>query len=504
MTAALRRDQLPFVPQHEVVVIGSGFAGLCMGIKLQEAGLSNFVILEKDAVLGGTWRVNNYPGCACDVPSHLYSYSFAQNPNWSRKYPRQGELLAYTLKVVADYGLDQYIRLNTAILGADYDEAGGYWRVRTSQGELTTKALVTGLGALNRPVYPKIKGLESFQGKSFHSAEWDHSYDLAGKRVAVIGTGASAIQFVPEIVPKVAQLTLFQRTPPWILPRPDRAILGVEKWLMRHFKASQWLYRGYIYAIHELRVLGFVVNPKLMKFPQQQALNHIKKQIPNDPVLRDKVTPKYTFGCKRVLVMNDYYPSLTQKHVAVVTDSVVEVRANSIISSAGVETPVDAIIYGTGFDVGSLLGRIELRGIGGKNLGEQWRQEGTEAYLGTTVAGYPNFFMLTGPNTGLGHSSMVYMIESAVNYALAAIKTLHQQRLHSVDVKPDVQARYNLRLQARLNKSVWQSGCQSWYLGANGKNHILWPGYTFEYRHATRKFDAANYTLREQPALAVS
>ena len=504
MNAPLRRDQVPFTPQHEVIVIGSGFAGLCMGIQLQEAGISNFVILEKDAVLGGTWRVNNYPGCACDVPSHLYSFSFAQNPDWSRKYPRQGELLAYTLKVVADYGLAKYLRLNTAILGADYDEAGGYWRVKTSQGELTTKSLVTGLGALNRPVYPKIKGLETFQGKTFHSAEWDHDYDLSGKRVAVIGTGASAIQFVPEIVPKVKHLSLFQRTPPWILPRPDRAINSVEKWLMRHFKPTQWLYRGTIYATHEFRALGFVVNPKLMKFPQAQALAHIKKQIPNNPVLREKLTPKYTFGCKRVLVMNDYYPALTQKHVAVVTDAAVEVRANSIISSAGVETPIDAIIYGTGFDVGSVLGPIKIRGIGGQDLGEKWQREGTEAYLGMTVAGYPNFFMLTGPNTGLGHSSMVYMIESAVNYALAAIKTLRQQQLHSVEVKPEVQASYNVDLQNRLNKSVWQSGCQSWYLGANGKNHTLWPGFTFQYRNATKKFDAVNYTLRAQPALAVN
>lgn len=481
-------------PDVEVAIVGSGFSGLCMGIRLRQQGIENFVILEKDAVFGGTWRVNNYPGAACDVPSHLYSFSFAQNAAWSRKFPQQSELLRYTEKLVEDYDLLRYIRLDTALVAADFDEEKGYWLVRTSKGGFSAKSLVIATGALSRPVIPHISGLENFQGRIFHSAQWQHDYDLAGKRVAVIGTGASAIQFVPEIVKKVAQLDLYQRTPPWVLPRPDRAISRFEQRLLHRVKPLQWLYRGLTYVLYEMRLVAFAKLPLLLHLIQPLARRHIRKQIPHDAGLRRKVTPDYALGCKRILLMNDYYPALARSNVAVLTDGIAEVRAHSVVGRNGEERVVDAIIFGTGFDVQHTLGAIEVRGRGGSLLSAA-AAHGLEAYKGATLAGFPNYFMITGPNTGLGHNSMIYMIESGVNYVVRAIAMMRQQGLHSLEVKAQVQAEYNRVLQRRLHGTVWDSGCRSWYLTKDGKNNTLWPGFSFEYRQITRRFDAANYLL---------
>ncbi len=356
------RDATPSAPLHDVdvAIIGSGFGGLCMAIKLKEAGIDNFVILEKDEMFGGTWRVNHYPGAACDVPSHLYSFSFAQNARWTRKFPSQPELWAYTRDVVRKFKLAPHIRVSTALMSADFDESSGSWRVVTSQGAFNAKCVVSATGALSRPSIPKVAGLESFRGKMFHSADWEHDYALAGKRVAVIGTGASAIQFVPEIAPQVAQLNLYQRTAPWVLPRPDRAISQPEHWLLDHVKPLQWLYRGLTYLRYESRLVAFTKLRFLSRLLQRMAERQIARHI-KDPALRAKLTPDYTPGCKRLLLMNTYYPTLARPNVKVCTDGIKEVRANSIVGNDGVERPVDAIIFGTGFDVEHVLGKVDIR-----------------------------------------------------------------------------------------------------------------------------------------------
>ena len=485
---------------HEVVIIGSGFGGLCMGIKLKQAGIDNFLILEKDEHFGGTWRVNHYPGAACDVPSHLYSYSFAQNANWTRKFPPQPELWAYTQQIVSDFKLAPHIRVNTALVSADFDERAGIWHIVTSQGSFTAKTLVAATGALSRPSIPKFVGMENFQGKMFHSAHWEHDYDFTGKRVAVIGTGASAIQFIPEIAPKTAHLDLYQRTAPWIMPRPDRKITALEHWLLHNVKPLQWLYRGLTYLRYEMRLVAFAKLPILSRAIRWQAERNIAKHI-KDPVLRAKLTPDYTPGCKRILLMNTYYPTLAKPNVKVISDGIQEIRANSIVGKDGVERPVDAIIFGTGFDVEHVLGPVEIRGLKGKNLREA-AEGGLEAYKGCTVPGFPNFFMITGPNTGLGHNSIIYMIESGVNYVLKGIQFIRQQQLNSVDVKAEVVQQYNDELQSRFHGTVWSSGCKSWYLSSSGKNNTLWPGFTFEYRKLTKNFDAANYLIAGAAAVA--
>jgi len=487
-------------PVHDVIVMGSGFAGLCMGVRLKQAGLDNFIILEKDAEAGGTWRVNDYPGAACDVPSHLYSFSFAQNPDWTRKYPGRAELWAYTESIIRDFGLAPHLRTGTELLGADFNEAGGYWTVRTSQGEMSCKVLVAASGALSRPAIPALPGLAGFQGKVFHSACWDHSFDLAGKRVAVIGTGASAIQFIPDIAPRVAQLDVFQRSAQWIMPRRDRAFSAPERWLLAHVKPLRLMYRAFIYAQNEARLIAFAKFPALMRLAQFAARRHLRRQSHGRPDLRAKLTPDYAMGCKRILMHNAYYPALARPNVTLFTDAVRAVHPHAIVTASGEERPVDAIIFGTGFDVEHVLGRADIRGRGGVRLLDL-AQNGLQAYKGATVAGFPNFFMITGPNTGLGHNSMIYMIESGVQYVLDATTSILRGGLHSVEVARAAQDRYNERLQQRLHRSIWNAGCKSWYLNGQRRNFVIWPGFSFTYRALTRRFDAASYLVRRATSL---
>jgi cation diffusion facilitator CzcD-associated flavoprotein CzcO len=479
---------------YDVVIVGSGFGGICSAIKLKEAGIDNFVMLEKDEVFGGTWRVNTYPGAACDIPSHLYSFSFAQNAHWSRLFPRQDELLEYTQRVVRDHGLEAHLRLGTALKSAQFDEATGRWQIITSQGLMSARAVIFAIGLLGRPSVPKFPGAERFRGQSFHSAQWDHSIDLRDKRVAVIGSGASAVQFVPEIQPQVQQLDHYQRTAHWVLPRPDRAVTRVEQWLLDRVRPLQLLYRAKHYVQFESRVVLFIFLPVLAKMMQWQALRHLKRQV-TDPQLRAKLVPDYTLGCKRVLLTNDYYPALAQRNVAVLKDGIREVREHSIVTGSGEERPVDVIIYATGFDVEHAYGPIELRGRGGCSFAQALEQ-GAGAYKGATVAGFPNFFMITGPNTLLGHNSMVYMIESGVRYAVDGVRRLLRDGLHSVEVQPAVQGAYNRKLQQKLKGTVWHTGCKSWYLDSRGRNLVIWPGFTFHYRHITRRFDIDSYIVR--------
>ena len=482
--------------QFDVIIVGSGFAGLCMAVRLKQEGIENFIILEQDKAFGGTWWANSYPGCAVDVPSHLYSFSFAQNAGWTRRFARQEELLAYTHSVVRDFGLAPHIRVDTALVGAAFDEVGGHWQVRTGSGELRARCLVSAVGVLNRPALPPVPGLSDFAGTMFHSSRWDHGYDMRGKRVAVIGTGASAIQFVPEIAGQVARLDLYQRTAPWILPRPDRAIGRVEQWLQARVPALQWLYRAMVYAQYESRALWYVYVPSMLRVAERQALRHLHAQVA-DPVLRKQLTPNYALGCKRVLLMNTYYPAITRPNVALITDPIALVKANSIVTVSGEEREVDAIVFGTGFDVEHAATAVEVVGRGGKRLFAVNR----EAYKGCAVTGFPNYFMIAGPNTGLGHNSMIYMIESGVRYVMGAVMEILDLNLHSVEVKEEVQTAFNAALRERMKGTVWTSGCQSWYLDKKGRNYTLWPGFTFSYRRLTRRFDIENYVVKEAAEL---
>jgi len=478
----------------QVLIIGSGFAGLCMAIKLKEQGIEDFQILERGTDVGGTWRDNHYPGCACDVQSHLYSFSFEPNPEWTRMFARQPEIKAYLESCAAKYDLRRHIVFGANVQSARYDDKSATWTVTTADGRsYTANVLVSGMGGLSNPAMPNVKGLEKFKGKAFHSAHWDHSYDLSGKKVAVIGTGASAIQFVPQIQKVAGKVDLYQRTAPWIMPKPDREIGPTERRLYKALPALQNAYRTAIYWMLESRVLGFAVNPKLMGLVEAIARGHIRKQI-KDPALRAKLTPDYTIGCKRILISNDYYPALAQANVEVITDNIAEVRANSVVDANGVERKVDAIIYGTGFKAQDPMPRGTVFGRGGVDLLDAWKS-GPEAYLGLSVAGFPNFFMLVGPNTGLGHNSMVFMIESQVAYVMDALKTMRVQKLRAVDVRSDAQVTFNKGIQGALSKTVWTSGCKSWYVDANGKNTTLWPGFTFVYRAKTKAFKPGQYEL---------
>lgn len=485
-----------------IIIVGTGFAGLGMGIALKKAGIESFTILERAQSVGGTWRDNHYPGCACDVQSHLYSFSFEQNPEWTRMFARQPEIKAYLEGCAEKYGLLPHIRFGAEVTQARYDNASKLWTVTTGDGaRYTARAVISGMGGLSTPAYPDVPGIAAFKGKTFHSAEWDHGYDLKGKRVAVIGTGASAIQFVPQIQKQVAQLDLYQRTPPWIMPKPDRAIASLERALYRRFPALQSAYRSAIYWMLESRVLGFVINPKIMKLAERAARAHLKRQV-RDPKLRAKLTPDFTFGCKRVLISDDYYPALTQRNVSVITDGIREVREHSVVTADGIERPVDCIIYGTGFKAQDPLPKGAIFGRGGIDIIDAWK-DGPEAFKGTTVSGFPNMFMIVGPNTGLGHSSMVYIIESQIAYILDALKQMRARGWASVDVRPERLTRYNETLQRKLQRAIWTAGgCKSWYLNANGRNTTLWPGFTFRFRKELERFDAGDYIVESATAKA--
>ncbi|WP_276206346.1 flavin-containing monooxygenase [Thermoactinospora rubra] len=477
-----------------IVIIGSGFSGIGMAVKLKEAGYHDFVILEKAADLGGTWRDNVYPGCACDVPSHMYSFSFELNPSWSRMFSPRQEIWEYMRACVDKYGVGPHLRYGRHVVGLEWDDDAREWEVTTEDGGVwRANAVVSGIGALHIPKFPEIPGRDSFAGPSFHSAEWDHSVDLSGKRVAVIGTGASAIQFVPRIAPEVAHLTVFQRTPPWIQPKPDFAFPPAVKRALALPGAARTLRTG-IYWLLETRALGFAVDPRLMKVHERLALRHLERQVP-DPELRAKLTPDYTIGCKRILISSDYYPALTRPNVTLETSGIASITENSIVTASGEEIPVDVIIYGTGFKVVDALQDQRIIGRGGLKIQEAWR-EGVEAYYGVATAGFPNLFFLLGPNTGLGHNSVVFMIESQVHYVLECLRLLSRTKARALDVRPQHQRSYNDRLQERLRRLVWnEGGCRSWYLDEHGVNRTIWPGFTFEYWARTRRIDPAAFEL---------
>ncbi|WP_414943993.1 flavin-containing monooxygenase [Amycolatopsis sp. cmx-11-32] len=476
-----------------VVIVGTGFSGLGMAIQLRKEGREDFVILEKADDVGGTWRDNTYPGCACDIPSHMYSFSFEQNPGWSRAYSPQPEIWRYMRDVAAKYDLHRYIRFGQEMTGARWEADENRWHVASKSGEeFVAPALVAGVGALHLPQIPALPGIENFKGRAFHSARWEHDYDLDGKRVAVVGTGASAIQFVPRIAADVAELTLFQRTPPWIMPKPDREMPPALKKAFGSVPLLQRVFRNVLYWGLEARAIGFNGQPWVMKIGERIAKRNIFKSV-KDPELRRKLTPDYTMGCKRVLVSNDYYPALARDNVDVVTTGVTEVREHSVVDGSGVEHEVDAIIYGTGFHVTDAFDDLEIIGRDGRNLGKEWSAEGMRTYQGITVSGFPNLFFLLGPNTGLGHNSVVFMIEAQISYVAQALRL---GRGKALDPRPEAQERFNTEIQRKLAKGIWtQGGCKSWYLDAKGVNRTIWPGFTWRYWLDTRKVRREDYEL---------
>jgi cation diffusion facilitator CzcD-associated flavoprotein CzcO len=445
--------------------------------------------------LGGTWYDNHYPGAACDVESHLYSYSFEPNPDWSMQFSPQQEILTYMEHCAEKYSLTPHLQFNTNITRAVFEDNNGTWKVETDTGNTyITKVLISCAGGLSQPSFPDIKGIETFKGKMFHSAKWDSAYSLANKTVAVIGTGASAIQIVPAIAPEVKQLYLFQRTPPWIMPKPDKVISSLRKWLYKHLPFTQQLYRGRLYWQHELFAVGFVKNQSLLKLGSKMALRFLKKSIP-DETLREKLKPKYVMGCKRVLISNDYYPALLRKNVEVITDTIQEINETGILTTDGKQRNLDALVIATGFQAAENVMRFELIGRKGLDMNEVWK-DGAEAYLGTTVSGFPNFFLIVGPNTGLGHSSLLLMIEAQVNLLVESIKVMAQKNAKFIDLKSDALREYNNDLQERLSKTVWQNGgCVSWYQMKNGKNVTLYPGFTFTFIKKTKKFEEEKYEI---------
>ena len=480
-------------PRHvRVAVIGAGFGGLGAGIRLRQAGLTDFVILERAASVGGTWRDNTYPGCACDVPSHLYSFSFALNPDWAHSFSRQPEIWHYLEDLADRYGLRSHLRFGAEVTGARWDAGQARWRLRTAHAGLTADVLVSAAGPLSEPRLPDIPGLADFPGDVFHSARWNHGARLDGKRVAVVGTGASAIQIVPEIQPRVARLVLFQRTPAWVLPRHDRAITGPERWVYRHVPPAQRLARLGNYLAREPAAGAFVAKPGVLKTAQRIAERHLARSV-TDPVLRAKLTPNYVMGCKRILLSSDFYPALVRPNVEVAGAGLARVDGRAAIAGDGTARDVDVIILATGFRAveAPIAGRIT--GAGGVTLAETWGGD-MRALRGTTVPGFPNLCLVIGPNTGLGHSSMIHIIESQLRYILDYLATLDRTGAAALDARPGAQERWCADIERRMASSVWATGgCLSWYLNAAGHNTTLWPGSTLRFRRATRRLDLSEY-----------
>jgi cation diffusion facilitator CzcD-associated flavoprotein CzcO len=483
----------PGVEHVPVAIVGTGFAGLGAAIALERQGRS-YAVLERAGDLGGTWRDNRYPGCRCDVPSHLYSFSFAPNPDWSETYSPQGEIWDYLRRVAREHGVLDRVRFDHEVLRAAWDETGQCWRLDTAQGPLTADVLILGNGPLAEPAIPDIAGREDFEGTTFHSAAWS-DHDLTGERVAVIGTGASAIQFVPEIQPRVAHLTVFQRTAPWVLPHRNRPITDVERRIYRRLPAAQRAVRGLVYWSRELFATALVNNNRMLERLEGLARRHLAEQVP-DRELRAKLTPDFRPGCKRLLLSDDWYPALRRPNVDVVTEKVTEIRPRAVVTSDGVEHEVDTIIYGTGFRVTDNPVAERLVGRGGQTLQEAWDASGAQAYLGTTVPGFPNLFLLAGPNTGIGHTSLVFMIESQLDYVMDALRVMEETGAAEVELRRPVLREWTAEIQAKAAGTVWNAGgCSSWYLDAEGRNTTIWPDHTFKFRRRARRFDAESYEL---------
>ncbi len=476
----------------DIIIIGAGLGGLGLARQLRRTGQRSFIVLERAAAEGGTWRDNIYPGCACDIPAMLYSFSFVRYGGWTRTYPRAAELRDYVSRLVRTGHLRDHIRFRSDVSEARFDEGTGSWTVRLRDGTaLRSRILISAMGPLNKPNLPTIAGSATFAGSAFHSSAWDDRVDLHGKDVVVIGTGASAIQFVPYVARAAARLSIFQRTAPWVIPRNDRAISRLKRFARNVVPFYAWFVRKAIYWMLEIRALGFVVNPALLERQERTMRKFIERSVP-DPTLRAKVTPNYRAGCKRILLSDDYYPALSRPNVEVVSDALTEIRAKSVVTADGREIAADVIVYATGFRATAGIAPVRIFGRDGIELGDTW-SAGMQAYLGTTIAGFPNLFLIIGPNTGLGHNSMIFMMEAQYRYIQAALTHLRRARLRALEVRPDVMRQFNERLQERMRGTVWATGCSSWYQDASGKNVSLWPGFTFAFRRQTARFDPSRY-----------
>jgi cation diffusion facilitator CzcD-associated flavoprotein CzcO len=483
------------VPEHvDIAIVGAGFGGLGMAIRLEQAPEhTDYVVLERAPEVGGTWYANTYPGCQCDVPSNLYSFSFAPKHDWTHSYPEQPQILEYLKHCVTRFGIADRIRLNTELTGATYDADERLWRLTTSKGELTSRILVAAPGLLSEPSTPRIPGLDSFTGTLFHSAAWNHEHDLKGERVAMFGTGATAVQIAPRIQPEVQKLIVFQRTPPWVLPHPDREITARKKRIYARAPLLQKLSRAAIYTMREGYVLGFVLQPRILKLPETVAKMHMRRQV-KDPALREKLTPRYAIGCKRILLSEEWYPAITAPNAELVTDPVERIEDNAIVTRDGTRREVDTIILATGFTPTDPPIAHRIANGAGQTLSQAW-DGSPRAYRGTTVAGFPNLFLLYGPNLNLGHSSIVYMLESQIRYVMEALAAMRERRAAELEVTRDAQERWNEWVQERMSGTVWDTGgCSSWYLDSNGRNSVNWPDFTFKFRRVAT-FDPGDHRL---------
>ncbi len=478
-----------------IVIIGAGFAGLGTAIKLKEAGIHDFVILESADEVGGTWRDNTYPGAACDIQSHLYSFSFEPNPDWSKAFSPQPEIQRYLVHCADRYGLRDHLFPRTLVVDASWDEPTHTWAVTAEDGRTwVADAMVGAIGGLRDPSYPAIEGRDSFEGTVMHSARWDHDVDLTGKRVAVVGTGASAVQIVPAIAGTAEHVTLVQRTPPWILPRNQRDHPALLRQAFRRVPGLRAVHRTQLYWQNELRFAAFGrFHRALMPLAEKAATGYMRSQI-TDPELRRKVQPDYRLGCKRMLISDDYYPSLTRDDVSVVTDGIAEVTPTGLVTAAGDTVDVDVIVYCTGFHIESPLGPLSITGTEGTTMREAWGQRPI-AYMGVTMPGFPNAFLMVGPNSGLGHNSIIFMIESQLNYVIPALQRIVQGDVAAMDLEPEALQAFRDEVDRRTRATVWASGCDSWYLGDDGVNYTLWPGSTAEYRLRMRRFDERPYRI---------
>ena len=485
------------LPAHvRVCVVGAGFAGLGMAVRLREEGEDDFVVLDRADEVGGVWRENRYPGAACDVESRLYELEAAPNPDWSRRFAGQAEIWGYLRGLVDDFGLGPHLALGTNLEAARWDGADARWHVSTSRGDLTADVLVPAPGALAEPRLPDLPGLDTFGGPAFHTAQWDESVDLAGKRVAVVGTGASAVQVVPAIQPVVDHLTLYQRTPAWILPRRDTALSPAARRLLRRAPAVQRALRAALYVRHEALGLAFR-NVWLARLVGKLVSLHLRRQV-RDPALRAALRPTTTMGCKRLLLSDDYYPALTQPNAEVVAGGAVALRPGAVVGADGVERPADVVVFATGFHVTDYPFGHALVGTAGRTLAETWGASPT-AHVGTTVAGFPNLFFLQGPNTGLGHSSVVLMAEAQIDHVVNALAVLDRPDVAAVEPRPEAQAAFAEAVDRDMERTVWMTGCESWYLDETGRNAALWPGGVGAFRRRVAPFDASEYRLYPAP-----
>src|SRR5215207_10701763 len=463
-------------------------------MKLRESGREDFVILEKAHDVGGTWRDNTYPGCECDIPSHMYSFSYELNPEWSKSFSGQDEIWAYMRKVANEQGIRPYIDFGVEVTGASWDEDRKLWTVRTRSGEdYEARVVVAGVGGLHIPNIPEIEGAGSFEGPTFHSAQWDHSVDVKGKKVVVIGTGASAIQFVPIIAQEVEELTVFQRTPPWVLPKKDKPTPEWRKKVFETVPGAGRAYRNALYWTLESRAIAFNGHLNFLPIAERIVKRYLEKKIP-DPELRAKLTPHYRLGCKRVLQSNTYYPTFLRDNVELNTDGVAEIVKDGVIDSNGVKHDADVVIYGTGFHVIDAFDYLDIKGRNGVDLATQFREGGVETYMGMTINGFPNLYFMLGPNTALGHNSVVFMIEQQTKFIIRMLAEMDWRGAVAAEPTEEAQMAFNEEIQRLVEKGIWtQGGCTSWYLDSQGKNRTIWPKFTFQYWWETRKVNAPDF-----------